>query len=169
MLHSTTPGSNFCTTIHCKNRHRQSLLQHLHSVFHSLASQLLCRGHQDRQCIWFMACLVNRHSHIPESISGSWEEETYHTGRQLFLASLPVTTNPSSTGTGTHLAHCWLNCASLHVHIFCARKTLRLAIPMRMQPILKYACQFMTQQSQRPWTHIQIMHVYVRTFNTSLA
>ena len=41
---------------------------------------------------------------------------------------------------------------------------------MRMQLILKYACQFMTQQNQQqPWTHIQIMHVYVRTFNTSLA
>ena len=36
---------------------------------------------------------------------------------------------------------------------FCARKRLRLAILMRMQLILKYACQFMTQQNQRPWTH----------------
>ena len=147
----------------CTYSHRLSLLQHLHSVFPSLATQLLCRQqaplHQDRHCIWSTACSVHRHSHVLDSISGSWEEETHHTGKQLLQQR-------HLNELCTHLAHHWWNCqrsqqqiwhvyytsiilwvflcAHLQVHSFLCKEETKT---MKMQLIL---FQFMTHQNQRP-------------------
>ena len=55
-------------------------------------------------------------------------------------------------------------CASSQVHSFLCKEETKTCYVYENATDTQYACQFMTQQNQRPWTHIQIMHLYVCTY-----
>ena len=113
LLHSNTHQSKSCTTIHCKKVHVYALTA---TDWPCCSTSTLYPLPLPRSCStvskphWTRTDTASdpRRARYTDTVTfltasvGAVRIETYHTGKQchqLFLASLPVTTNPSSNGT----------------------------------------------------------------------
>ena len=195
LLHSTTHQSKSCTTIHCKKVFIYALTATdcpccSTSTLYPFPSPRNCSAISRTHCTRTDTASDPRRARYTDTVTfltasvgagrrkrTTWESNSSSNGTWTSCAHSSQIFGEIAKGLsssyGMTTIHQWSSKFSrVQVYrytAFGARKRLRL-MSMKMLLILKYACQFMIQQNQRPWTHIQIMHVrmYLHTYDTSL-